>query len=134
MIKGTFEEFSDRIAAGLVGHGSECFGFDDDISRDHDFEAGFCFYLTDEDEKTFGFKLFREYSKLPDEYLGVKKAKASLFGDGNKGVKTIKEFYSFYLPGGELPSFSEGEIREIWNALKKLLLKEVAPSWAPCFK
>ena len=38
------------------------------------------------------------------------------------------------LPGGELPSFSEGEIREIWNALKKLLLKEVAPSWAPCFK
>ena len=38
------------------------------------------------------------------------------------------------LPGGELPSFSEGEIREIWNALKKLLLKEVAPSWAPCFE
>ena len=111
LIKGTFEEFSDRIAAGLVGHGSECFGFDDDISRDHDFEAGFCFYLTDEDEKTFGFKLFRAYSKLPDEYLGVKKAKASLFGDGNKGVKTIKEFYSFYLPGGELPATNEDWLR-----------------------
>lgn len=38
------------------------------------------------------------------------------------------------LPGGDLPSFSEGEIREIWIALKKLLLKEVAPSWEPCFK
>ena len=103
LINGTFKEFSDRIAAGLVGHGSECFGFDDDVSKDHDYEAGFCFYLTDEDEKEFGFKLFRAYSKLPKEYLGVKKAEASLFGDGNKGVKTIKDFYSFYIPNGELP-------------------------------
>jgi len=26
-----------------------------------------------------------------------------------------------------------GETREIWLALKKLLIKEVEPSWAPCF-
>ncbi len=35
--------------------------------------------------------------------------------------------------GREAPAFSEAEILEIWLALKKLLLKEVAPSWAPCF-
>ncbi len=35
--------------------------------------------------------------------------------------------------GREVPAFSEAEVREVWIALKKLLLKEVAPSWAPCF-
>ncbi len=32
-----------------------------------------------------------------------------------------------------LPDLEENEIREIWSALKKLLLKEVVPAWAPCF-
>ena len=33
------EDFSDvleKACIGLVGEGSECFGFDDEISRDHD--------------------------------------------------------------------------------------------------
>ena len=72
MIENEFAEYADRIAAGLVGHGSECFGFDDELSTDHDFDAGFCIWLTEEDEKLFGFKLFRAYSKLPQEYMGCK--------------------------------------------------------------
>ena len=63
MIESEFAEYADRIAVGLVGHGSECFGFDDEISRDHDFEPSFCIWLTDEDEREFGFKLFRAYKK-----------------------------------------------------------------------
>lgn len=38
------------------------------------------------------------------------------------------------LPDGmTLPSLTEDESHELWRGLKKLLLKEVAPSWAPCF-
>lgn len=103
MLQRDFEQYIDRIAVGLVGHGSECFGYDDALSRDHDFEPGFCLWLTAEDEREFGFKLFRAYSKLPKEYQGLTVAKKSLFGRDAKGVHTIDEFYSYYIGSKELP-------------------------------
>ena len=96
MIESEFSEFKDRIAVGLVGHGSECFGFDDDISRDHDFAPSFCLWLTDEDEKQIGFKLFRAYSKLPAEFNGIKASAKSLMGSNEFGVQKISEFYAKY--------------------------------------
>ena len=54
MIADEFGDYQNRIAVGLVGHGSECFGFDDEVSRDHDFEVGFCMWLTKEDEEKIG--------------------------------------------------------------------------------
>ena len=96
MIERDFAEFADRIAVGLVGHGSECFGYDDELSRDHDFSPGFCIWLTEEDEREFGFKLFRAYSKLPQEYMGIKLVEKSLAGNGFKGVSVISDFYRRY--------------------------------------
>ena len=96
LLESEFSEYIDRIAVGLVGHGSECFGFDDEISTDHDFEPGFCIWLTEEDEREFGFKLFRAYSKLPKEFMGIKCLEKSALGSKEKGVKTISEFYSAY--------------------------------------
>ncbi len=119
MIEKEFSEYKDRIAAGLVGHGSECFGFDDDVSTDHDFEPGFCLWLTDEDEKKFGFKLFRAYSRLPKEYCGLKVKNESLFGSETKGVHTIKDFYAFYTGSGDAP-----ESYEQWLSIPDFYLAE----------
>ena len=48
MLHEKFPELEDKLAIGLVGDGSECFGYDDDISRDHDFEPGFCIFVPDD--------------------------------------------------------------------------------------
>ena len=47
LIETEFAPFADRIAAGLVGPGSERYGFDDGVSEDHDFCAGFCLWISE---------------------------------------------------------------------------------------
>ena len=93
LIEG-FSELYPRIAVGLVGHGSECFSFDDELSADHDYSLGFDIFLTDEDEEKYGFKLERAYATLIKE-KGAS-VKRSRYGEGERGVKRISDFYSFY--------------------------------------
>lgn len=93
MIAALFPSYAGRIAVGLAGAGSDCFGYDDEVSRDHDFGAGFCLWLTDGDYEKIGFDLIRAYGELPDSLDGI--AKAKVFPDGSRhfGVMKISDFF-----------------------------------------
>ena len=94
MIAEHFPDYEGRIAVGLAGSGSDCLGFDDDVSADHDSGAGFCLWLTDDDYENIGFRLAREYSKLPTEFMDVPKGRANSYGSSHFGVKSISGFYT----------------------------------------
>lgn len=93
LLREEFPEYEGRIAVGIAGKGSECFGFDDELSRDHDYKAGFCLWLTEADEEKIGFRLMRAYSHLPKEYRGVKLEAQSACQTGKFGVRTIDSFF-----------------------------------------
>ena len=92
MIHEKFPQYEKSIAVGLVGQGSECYGYDDILSRDHDFGPGFCMWLTDSVYEKIGDKLQVEYDKLPRVYKGIERFKSE--GAGKRvGVFKIGEFY-----------------------------------------
>lgn len=64
MLQSRYPDYAERIAVGLVGYGSECFGFDDALSRDHDFAPRFCLWLTDEDYAAIGTALQEDYERI----------------------------------------------------------------------
>ncbi|MGN0447093.1 MAG: DUF4037 domain-containing protein [Acutalibacteraceae bacterium] len=107
MLEEQFSNVLDRIAVGLAGEGSECYGFDDELSRDHDFDAGFCLWITEKDERDFGFKLERAYAKLPKEFMGLKRSSVSPVGGNRHGVITVEEFYTRHLGAPTAPDTYE---------------------------
>jgi len=103
MLAGKYPGYRERIAAGLVGEGSECFGFDDVISRDHDWGPSFCLWLSREDYEAIGASLQNEVDNLPREFRGIEARKDSCWGRGRTGVFAIGEFYRRFLGIDRVP-------------------------------
>ncbi|MBR1457501.1 MAG: DUF4037 domain-containing protein [Oscillospiraceae bacterium] len=121
MLHERFPQYEGRIAVGLAGRGSECFGFDDEVSRDHDFETGFCLWLEDIDDLRIGVELARAYRALP----GSGAAQRSSMGEERLGVRRTGFFYRrytgtagapeswqqwLYLPSHALAEATNGEV------------------------
>lgn len=121
MLHEQFPDYEGRIAVGLAGHGSECFGFDDALSRDHDFELGFCLWIDDETDREIGVALNRAYRALPFE----RAAQRSNLSENPRGVRRISDFYRrytgtpgapetwqqwLYLPSHALAEATNGEV------------------------
>ncbi len=83
-----------KIAVGLTGSGSECFGFDDELSEDHDFEPGFCLFLPNEDtvDRRTAFQLERAYASLPKEFKGLRRNLLAPVGGNRRGVIRFSDF------------------------------------------
>ena len=94
MLKEQFPDLLPFLAAGMTGSGSECFGFDDEISTDHDFEPGFCLFLPGEDvvDRRRAFLLERAYAKLPKEFHGFRRSLMQPVGGARHGVMRIEDF------------------------------------------
>ena len=97
MLASRFPALAGRVAAGLVGEGSECLGFDDELSRDHDWGAAVCLWLLPEDYRKTGEALGRALDALPGTIHGCPARGASRWGTGRTGVWEIGRFYFRYL-------------------------------------
>lgn len=113
MIHEKFSEYESHIAVGLAGEGSDCFGYDDFMSRDHDFGTGVCLWLTDEDFHKFGRLLSIAYNELvesvPDANLTDRLRE-------RRGVMTIDSFFSNVL-GCEIDAEKNLMPEKTWRRL-----------------
>lgn len=96
MLRRDFPHLLSLLAVGLLGSGSECFGYDDAVSQDHDFEPSFCLFLPDESvvSRRDAFLLERAYAKLPREFEGFRRSLVSPVGGARRGVLRTAEFFS----------------------------------------
>lgn len=92
MIAEKFPAYEQVIAVGLVGKGSDCFGFDDTLSADHDFGPRFVMWVTKEVYGEIGEALQAAYEELPSSYRGIERTE-TFHGRDRAGVMVIEEFY-----------------------------------------
>ena len=96
MLETRFPDLLPLLAVGLTGAGSECFGFDDDISCDHDFEPGFCVFLPGEDivSRREAFLLERACARLPSGFMGLRRGLIPPAGGARRGIMRTAEYFT----------------------------------------
>ena len=92
-----------HFAAGLVGEGSECFGYDDDWSRDHSFGLRLCIWLTEEDYARFGADMEALWHSLPQPFWGYTRPADDRNEGKRSGVFTVGGFYRGLLSVSDIP-------------------------------
>jgi len=90
-------------AFGLVGEGSECYGYDDKISQDHDFGPSVCIWLKKDDYLKYGDRIKEVLKTLPKTYLGFQELKESEWGSDRRGLLDIENFYFKFIGSSNAP-------------------------------
>lgn len=115
MLERNFGAVLPRLAIGLAGEGSECLGYDDALSRDHDFGAGFCIWVPDDLPEETVQQLRNAYAVLPKSYCGVSRV-AMPEADGRVGVCRQSAFFRRLLGTDGVPE-TEAQWLEIESGM-----------------
>ncbi|MGN0642778.1 MAG: DUF4125 family protein [Huintestinicola sp.] len=107
MLKKCFGDILGKIACGLSGEGSECLGFDDEFSADHDYGPSFCIWTDDETYDKYGDALRKAYDLLPKSFMGMSRLETP-HGTGRTGVIRITAHLEKFTGYRHVPD-SEGE-------------------------
>ena len=103
LLREALPDLAGSLACGLAGEGSECFGFDDETSRDHDWGPGFCLWLTEADWQAYGETARTLYAALPAEYLGFRRLHVLPQTASRVGAMPVASFYTRYLGRADRP-------------------------------
>lgn len=98
----------EYITIGLFGFGSECYGVDDEISEDHDFDQSFIILVEDSVPLTDFLKIKQAYDCLPKLYK-----RFCLLNQTKHGVHYMKEYLNY---------LGVNDIKNISDESKALLL------------
>ena len=111
ILQGKFPALFERMAIGLAGEGSECFGFDDMYSVDHDFGPSFCIWLDGADYLKYGKAVQKVYDSLPGTYKGYRPRKITARGRDRVGVLCTQTWYGKYTGSPKGPRSLEEWLR-----------------------
>lgn len=125
MLREKYGAYAGRIAAGLVGEGSECMGYDDEYSTDHDYGPGFCLWLTPEDYQKIGAALQKDYESLPGEFMGFPARNTTEQGNFRVGVFSIDTFFRRYTGYEKAPDAGTPAGLAAWNKIERSSLRTV---------
>ena len=100
------KSFRGYMAAGLVGEGSECYGYDDELSQDHDFGPDFCIWIPEQIYQENRNRFLAAYAALPRVYRGYQR-EASEQTRVRRGIMTIEGFYQKYTGILHVPANAE---------------------------
>lgn len=102
VLERNFPTLLPQLAIGLSGEGSECLGFDDALSRDHDFGAGFCIWIPDQMPEESAAALQEAYDALPRSCFGIPRVDSPQAA-GRVGVCRQKDFFQRLLGTDDIP-------------------------------
>lgn len=91
-----FPELYPRLAFGLVGEGSECFGFDDEQSQDHDWGPAFGIWMNETDYQDYGKTVQGLYNSLTGSCAGYPPRNNTPYGKERIGALCIPEWFTRY--------------------------------------
>jgi len=98
-----FPDLLDNLAFGLVGPGSECYGYDDIVSQDHDWGPRACVWMPEALYQSDGKVLQSAYEGLPSVYNGF----GPIFHLDTRlrrdGILSVERFYQSYLGTAKCP-------------------------------